>query len=245
MIRSNGLFPSAGRQSLQGRTILQIIPSLDAGGAERTTIDIAAGLAEAGARAIVASSGGRLVAELQAKGGEWLRFPANTKNPLKLAANISRLKRLCRAENVALVHARSRAPAWSALAASRSLKLPFVTTYHGIYAGKAAPKLLYNSVMSRGDVVIANSRYTADLIAKLFPASRDRIEIIHRGTDLGVFSPSAVAPERVEKLRAAWGVAPAGASCSSPRGSPAGRGRSPSSRPRAVSSPTGCARSLS
>ena len=206
MIRSTGLFPSAVRQSLEGRTILQLIPSLDAGGAERTTIDVAAGLAEAGARAIIASSGGRLVAELQAKGGEWLRFPANTKNPIKLAANIFRLKRLCRAEGVDVIHARSRAPAWSALTAARSLKLPFVTTYHGIYAGRAAPKLLYNSVMSRGDVVIANSRYTADLIAKLFPASRDRIEVIHRGTDLAQFSPAAVSPDRVEKLRAAWGV---------------------------------------
>jgi glycosyltransferase involved in cell wall biosynthesis len=208
MIRSNGLFQAAERQSLAGLTILQVIPSLDAGGAERTTIDVAAGLAEAGARALVASSGGRLVAELQAKGGEWVRFPANTKNPLKLAVNISRLKRLCRAEGVSLVHARSRAPAWSALAATRSLKLPFVTTYHGIYAGKSAPKLLYNSVMSRGDVVIANSRYTGELIAKLFPPSRDRIEVIHRGTDFTVFSPSAVAPDRVEKLRASWGVAP-------------------------------------
>src|SRR5580704_13617926 len=100
MIRSTGLFPTAGRQSLEGRTILQIIPSLDAGGAERTTIDIAAGLAAAGARAIVASSGGRLVAELQAKGGECRRFPANTKSPFKLAANILRLNRLCRAEAV-------------------------------------------------------------------------------------------------------------------------------------------------
>src|SRR6516164_8334859 len=208
MIRSTGLFPSAVRQSLEGRTILQLIPSLDAGGAERTTIDVAAGLAAAGARAIVASSRGRLVAELQAKGGEWLRFPANTKNPLKLAGNILRLKRLCRAEGVALIHARSRAPAWSALAAARSLKLPFVTTYHGIYAGKSSPKLLYNSVMSRGDVVIANSRYTADLIGKLFPASRERIQVIHRGTDLTMFTPSAVAPARVEKLRNAWGIGP-------------------------------------
>ncbi|MFI4994577.1 MAG: glycosyltransferase family 4 protein [Hyphomicrobiales bacterium] len=208
MIRSTGLFPSAGRQVLQGRTILQIIPSLDAGGAERTTIDIASGLAEAGARAIVASEGGRLVAELQAKGGEWLGFPAATKNPLKLATNIGRLKRLCREEGVALIHARSRAPAWSALAASRALRIPFVTTFHGIYAGRAAPKLLYNSVMSRGDVVIANSHYTAELIGRLYPSARERIEVIHRGTDLSVFAPAAVAPERVERLRAAWGVAP-------------------------------------
>ncbi|MFI5013739.1 MAG: glycosyltransferase family 4 protein [Hyphomicrobiales bacterium] len=208
MNRSTGLFPASGREALKGRTILQVIPSLDAGGAERTAIDVAAGLAEAGARAIVASEGGRLVAELQAKGGEWLHFPAATKNPLRLATNIGRLKRLCREEGVALVHARSRAPAWSALAAARALKIPFVTTYHGIYAGRAAPKLLYNSVMCRGDVVIANSRYTADLIARLYPSAHERVEVIHRGTDLSVFSPSSVAPERVERLRAAWGIAP-------------------------------------
>ncbi|SDR37182.1 Glycosyltransferase involved in cell wall bisynthesis [Rhizobiales bacterium GAS191] len=208
MNRSTGLYPATGHPSLQGRTILQIIPSLDAGGAERTTIDVASGLAEAGARAIVASEGGRLVAELQAKGGEWARFPAATKNPLKIATNIGRLKRLCRDEGVALVHARSRAPAWSALMAARSLKIPFVTTFHGIYAGRAAPKLLYNSVMSRGDVVIANSRYTAELIGKLYPVARERIEVIYRGTDLSIFTPSSVSPERVERLRAAWGVAP-------------------------------------
>src|SRR5882757_6467717 len=156
---STGLYPAPVREALKGRTILQIIPSLDAGGAERTTIDVAHGLEQAGARAIVASEGGRLVGELQAKGGEWARFPAATKNPLRLAANIRGLKRLCRDEDVALIHARSRAPAWSAHPAARSLGIPFVTTYHGIYAGRIAPKLLYNSIMARGDAVIANSRY--------------------------------------------------------------------------------------
>ena len=123
MNRPIGLFPVSSREALRDRTVLQIVPSLDAGGAERTTIDIAAGLAEAGVRALVASEGGRLVAELQAKGGEWLRFPAATKNPLKLAANAVRLKRLCRHEGVALIHARSRAPAWSALRAARALRV--------------------------------------------------------------------------------------------------------------------------
>ena len=203
-----GMFRATGQKSLPGRTVLQIIPALDTGGAERTTIDVAAGLVEAGARAIVASDDGRLVAELQAKGGEWMRFPAATKNPLKLALNIQRLKRLCRGEDVAVIHARSRAPAWTALLAAHSLKLPFVTTYHGIYGGRAAPKLLYNSVMARGDVVIANSRYTGDVIARLYPWARARTEIIHRGTDLSLFAPSAVAPGRVEKLRSAWGVEP-------------------------------------
>jgi glycosyltransferase involved in cell wall biosynthesis len=205
---SHGLFPASGRKTLEGRTILQIIPALDAGGAERTTIDVAHGLVEAGARAIVASEGGRLVAELQAKGGEWMRFPAATKNPVKLALNIVRLKRLCREEGVALIHARSRAPAWTALRAAHSLAIPFVTTYHGIYAGRAGPKLLYNSVMARGDVVIANSRFTADLVARLYPWARARIEVIHRGTDLALFAPTSVAPDRVEKLRSAWGVTP-------------------------------------
>ena len=114
---STTIFPPAGRMALQGRTILQVIPSLDAGGAERTAIDVASGLVEAGARALVASEGGRLVAELQAQGGEWIRFPAATKNPAKLALNILRMKRLCREEGVAIIHARSRAPAWTALRA--------------------------------------------------------------------------------------------------------------------------------
>jgi glycosyltransferase involved in cell wall biosynthesis len=203
-----GMFRATGRKILPGRTILQIIPALDTGGAERTTIDVAAGLVEAGARAVVASEDGRLVAELQAKGGEWIRFPAATKNPLKLALNVQRLKRLCREEGVALIHARSRAPGWTALCAAHSLKLPFVTTYHGIYGGRAAPKLLYNSIMARGDRVIANSHYTSEVIATLYPWARARTEVIHRGTDLSLFAPSAVAPERVEKLRAAWGVEP-------------------------------------
>ena len=200
--------PAARHSDLAGRAILQLIPSLDAGGAERTTLDVAAGLAAAGARALVASAGGRLVTELQAKGGEWRRFPAATKNPLRLTTNIGRLKRLCRDEGVALIHARSRAPAWTALAAARALGIPFVTTYHGIYSGRSAPKLFYNSVMCRGDVVIANSRYTAETIGRLFPWARSRVEVIHRGTDLSTFSPESVAQERVLRMRSTWGVAP-------------------------------------
>ena len=96
---------------LHGRTILQIIPSLDAGGAERTAIDVAAGLAEIGARALVASEGGRLVGELQAHGGIWVPFDAATKNPVSMALNVRRLARIAQIEGVDLIHARSRAPA--------------------------------------------------------------------------------------------------------------------------------------
>ena len=207
-LAGNASFPLTNVHPLSGRTILQIVPELETGGAERTTVDIAAGLAQVGARALVATEGGRLVGELQAKGGIWAPFPAGTKNPFAMLWNVRRLAKLCLDEGVALIHARSRAPAWVALGTARALELPYVTTFHGSYAGRSSIKLRYNSVMTRGDVVIANSHYTAELIRSLYPEAGERIRVIHRGTDFGIFSPSAVAPERVEALRKAWQVAP-------------------------------------
>ncbi len=194
--------------ALAGRVVLQIIPELDAGGAERTTIDVAAALAEAGARPLVASAGGRLVSELQAKGGVWTPFPAKTKNPVAMALNTLRLAKIIRDEGVDIVHARSRAPAWVALAAARRTGCAFVTTYHGIYNGTSAPKIFYNSVMARGDAVIANSQFTANRIALLHPVAEGRVRVIHRGSDLAQFSAAGVDPGRVAALRRAWGVAP-------------------------------------
>lgn len=200
--------PRSGASILAGKTVLQIIPELNAGGAERTAIDIAGALADMGARALVASEGGRLVSQLQARGGVWIPFPASTKNPLKMALNVRRLRKIMCDEGVDLIHARSRAPAWSALGAARSLNIPFSTTYHGAYSGLGAFKTLYNSVMARGDCVIANSHFTAARIADLFPASRDRLVVIHRGCDLQAFAPDSVDAGRVQKLRAQWGVEP-------------------------------------
>ncbi|MBE7220055.1 MAG: glycosyltransferase family 4 protein, partial [Caulobacteraceae bacterium] len=193
---------------LAGRTILQIIPALDAGGAERTAVDTAAALAVAGARALVACEGGRLVAELQARGGMWVPFPAGEKNPLAMALNVRKLVRLIRTERPAVVHARSRAPAWVALAACRLTKTPFMTTYHGAYSGRSPMKLRYNSVMARGDLVVANSLYTRDLIVKNFPWARERLRVVVNGADLRRFTAEAIDPARVERLRGAWGVAP-------------------------------------
>lgn len=201
-------YARAGASPLSGHTILQVVPELDAGGAERTAIDIAAGLAAVGARGLVASQGGRLVGELQAKGGIAVPLPVKTKNPLKMLLNIGRLVTVCRNEGVTLIHARSRAPAWSALAAARILGIPYVTTYHGSYSGRSAPKVFYNSVMARGDIVIANSYYTADLIRSAHQTEPQRLRVIHRGTDLQQFTPAAVAHERIDRLRRAWAVKP-------------------------------------
>jgi glycosyltransferase involved in cell wall biosynthesis len=201
-------FPDHTRSLLAGRTILQIIPELETGGAERTAVDIAEALAAAGARAAVATEGGRLVGELQAKGGEWVPFPAASKNPAGMVWNAQKLATLIKREKVDVVHARSRAPAWVALAATKLTNTPFLTTYHGSYSGKSPPKVLYNSVMARGDVVIANSEYTADLIRAAHPFAAGRIRVIPRGADLAAFHPSAVDHGRVLDLRERWKVGP-------------------------------------
>ena len=109
-------------------------------------------------------------------------------------------------ERVGLVHARSRAPAWSALLAARRMRVPFVTTYHGAYRETNKAKRLYNGVMARGDMVIANSAFTANLIAQRYGTPAERIVVIHRGVDTRRFDPAAIAPERISALRRAWGI---------------------------------------
>ncbi len=187
-------------------TVLQIIPRLEEGGAERTTIEIAEALVKAGARALVASEGGRLESALAAAGGELVRLPVASKNPAIVWANAGRIVELARREGVRLIHARSRAPAWSAYWAARRLKLPFVTTYHGAYAEAGALKRAYNSVMAKGDRVIANSEFTAGLIRARYGVPAEKIALIYRGIDPDRFDLAAVSPERLASLRARWGL---------------------------------------
>ncbi len=191
-----------------GALILQVVPALDAGGVERTTVDVAAAVVAAGGRALVASAGGRLVEELRARGGELLRLPMDSRDPREIWRNADRLARLMRASRVDLVHARSRAPAWSALWAARRTGAPFVTTYAGIHAGGNPAKRLYNSVMARGDLVIANSAFTAEHLIAEHRTDPARVLTIPRGTDLAAFDPAAVSPARVATTRAAFGLAP-------------------------------------
>ncbi len=193
--------------SLSGATILQVIPHLAAGGAERTTIEVTEALTAAGARSLVASAGGRLEAELAKAGGELIRIETlPTKNPFAIRANAGVLARIAKERNVTLIHARSRAPAWSALWAARRAKLPFVTTYHGVYQAKGGLKRLYNSVMARGDKVIANSDFTAAHILREHPWADGRIITIHRGVDIARFAPAAVGNDRKAALAASWAL---------------------------------------
>ena len=188
-----------------GLTVLQVIPELAAGGAERTTLEIVEALKAAGGRALVVSEGGRMEDELAQLGGELIRMPVKTKNPLAIHKHAGLLAQIIRQEGVDLIHARSRAPAWSALWAARRTGIPFVTTYHGAYGGKSAPKKLYNSVMARGDKVIANSDYIADHIRNTYRLPEARLITIPRGVDTHIFDPIKADPARVSALRSELG----------------------------------------
>ena len=186
--------------------ILQVLPALRSGGVERGTLEIAEAQIAAGFRAIVASAGGEMVPALEALGAKHITLPLTAKAPWAMLRNAAALAALARSEGVALIHARSRAPAWSALLAARRMDLPFVTTYHGAYNEGFPGKRLYNSVMARGDRVIAISHFIADLIRARHGVEEARLRIIPRGVDLRRFDPALVSPARLAALRAAWGV---------------------------------------
>jgi len=188
-------------------TLLQVTPELETGGAEQTTIDVAHGVVALGGKALVATRGGRMAARLEADGGRLAQMPAQSKNPLVMLGNAARLIDLIRREKVTLVHARSRAPAFSALWAAQATKAPFVATYHGVYNAKSSLKRWYNAVMTKGDLVIANSEYTRAHVIAEHGIDPDRVVAIPRGVDLSRFEPGFVSADRVEALRQAWGVA--------------------------------------
>jgi glycosyltransferase involved in cell wall biosynthesis len=200
-------FGRGTRTPLAGRTILQIVPPLPAGGDERSTLAVAAALIEAGARALVASEPGELASEVQALGGLHVSFPASTKNPLAMALNARRLQRILDSEQVDLVHARSRAAAWVALGACRRAKRSLVTTIQGEGAA-APPRTSFESAVAEGDCVTVSSRYAAERAESVFPGAATRLRIVRPGVNLAQFAPQEVSRQRVAKVRENWGAAP-------------------------------------
>jgi glycosyltransferase involved in cell wall biosynthesis len=188
-------------------TLLQVVPSLETGGAEQSTLDVAEAVIRAGGRAIVASSGGRMVKLLKASGAEFVPMPVQTKNPLLGIVNAFRLAALIRREKVAVIHVRSRAPAFSALWASKMTGATMVATYHGAYPAKSRLKRWYNSVMTKGAMVIANSAFTREHLQAQHAVDPEKVVTIPRGLSLSRFDPAAVSRQRTAALAAAWGVA--------------------------------------
>ena len=184
--------------------VLQVLPALGAGGVERGTVDIAAALTAAGWRAVVASSGGPLVREVERAGAIHITLPLESKNPFVMRANIGRLVKAIRAHNIDIVHARSRAPAWSARMAAARAGVHFVTTFHGTYNAGNPLKKTYNAIMTKGERVIAISEFIGEHVIGDYGADPARVVVIPRGIDLGVFDRAAVSPERMIRLAQSW-----------------------------------------
>jgi glycosyltransferase involved in cell wall biosynthesis len=187
-------------------TILQVVPELAIGGAERATIDMARAVIEAGGRAIVAAQNGELAPNLLRTKADLVTMPVASKNPLTIRRNIRRLARLIESEGVDLVHARSRAPAWSAFRAARRTGRPFVTTFHAPYNFTNRFKQHYNSVMAKGDRVIAISEFIARHVAENYHVGQDRLRVVPRGIDVVDFDPAGVSTERVANLSTRWNL---------------------------------------
>lgn len=178
MIRSE---PSIAAQRL---TVVQLVPALDSGGAERSTLEIARALVAAGHRAVVISAGGRLVQRLEAEAGEHITLPIGRKSPLALA-QVMPLRRALAALKPDVVHARSRLPAWLARLALPGLqpRPHFVTTVHGLNSPNA-----YSAVLTRGERVIVVSQTVRDHVQQHYPdLPQERVRLIPRGVDADEF----------------------------------------------------------
>lgn len=190
--------------SLDAPGILQVLPSMNGGGVERGTVDVAAAIVQAGWRAIVVSAGGPMVRELLRAGATHVTLPVDARSPFARGRNARLLMDVAREHSVSLVHARSRAPAWAARAATKKLGLPFVTTFHGYYSHGNPLKRYYNSVMTKGDAVIAISRFISEHIRKVYKVTDGRVVTIPRGVDSVLFDPAGVGPHRIARLAKAW-----------------------------------------
>jgi len=187
------------------KTVLQVLPNLISGGVERGTVDVAGALVQADWRALVVSAGGPMVRELERAGAEHITLPLATKNPLVLRKNVEALVDVIRAQGVDIVHARSRAPAWSAREAAKVTGVPFVTTFHGVYGlGPFGIKKLYNRVMAEGLIVIAVSEFIRDHLIQEYNVPAERIRVIHRGVDVNLFDSNRVSPTRLIQLTTKW-----------------------------------------
>ncbi|HXZ00692.1 MAG TPA: glycosyltransferase family 4 protein [Stellaceae bacterium] len=184
--------------------VLQILPRLVTGGVERGTVEVAAALVAGGWKSVVASEGGPMVREIERAGALHVELPLASKNPFTMRRNVARLAQLIRRERIDILHARSRAPAWSGLAAARRTGCHFVTTFHNVYGDGNWIKRRYNAVMAEGERVIAISRFVAEQAMRVYGVPAERLRIIERGVDFGRFDPERVSAERVIRLAREW-----------------------------------------
>jgi len=184
--------------------VLQVIPKLGYGGAETGCFDLAHFLHEKNCKSFIATSGGELLEYINKKKVKVFKLPVHSKNPLLILLNSLVLSVIILLYNIKIVHARSRAPAWSCFIATKLTRRKFVTTFHGTYNFKNNFKKFYNSVMLKSDLVIAGSNFIFSHInqnySEFFINRKTKLLVIFRGINTNYFHPQKIIPSKVDNF---------------------------------------------
>ena len=189
--------------------VLQVIPKLGYGGAETGCYDIAHYLPENGCKSFIVTSGGELLKFVDKNKVKVFRLPVQSKNPILILINAIILTFIILFNNISIVHARSRAPAWSCLIASKITSRKFVTTFHGTYNFKSSLKKLYNSVMVRSDLIIAGSNFIFSHIKENYSNylnQKKKLLVVFRGINVDYFDPTTKLETEEKKLLKQWEI---------------------------------------
>ena len=197
---------SESNLNYKNKRILQIIPNMEIGGAERTVLEITSFLKDKEFSSLVLTSGGKLIGELEKENIEVIKLKIDKKNPYSIIKNFFLLIKIFREKKIDLVHVRSRAPAWSAIFAAKKIGIPVLTTWHGHVSNSSFIKKIYNSIMLKGDAVIANSAYTAERISKIYNIDLNKIDIISRGVNVESFEGSKFSNTEISNMKKIWSV---------------------------------------
>jgi glycosyltransferase involved in cell wall biosynthesis len=189
--------------------VLQVIPKLGYGGAETGCYDLAHYLPENNCSSYIVTSGGELLKFVDQKKVKLIKLPVHSKNPVLILFNSLALIFIILFHNISIVHARSRAPAWSCLLATKITRRKFVTTFHGTYNFKNSIKKFYNSVMVRSNLIIAGSNFIFSHIknnyAKYLNLNK-KFLVIFRGINIDYFDPSTTLETEEDNLLSEWGL---------------------------------------
>ena len=189
--------------------VLQVIPRLGYGGAETGCYDLAHYLHEQDCKSYIVTSGGELIKYIDKKKVKLIKLPVQSKNPLLILINSIALTLLILFLNISIVHARSRAPAWSCYIATKITRRKFVTTFHGTYNFKNSIKKFYNSIMVKSDVLIAGSNFIFSHISEnyqKFLNSKKKFLVIFRGINTEYFDSDTIKKKDIDKLKATWKI---------------------------------------
>ena len=180
--------------------ILQVIPTLNISGAEQGCFDVANYLTKNGFTSNVVTSSGYRIDQLKKNGSIVKKIPVHSKNPVTIIFNIFRILKIVKKNNINIIHARSRAPAWSCYFVAKIAKIKFITTFHGTYNFNNKIKKFYNSIMLRSDYVIAISEFIYNEIKTKYAYSKKNISVISRGIDIKYLDPSKIDYKKVNNF---------------------------------------------